>query len=268
VYLWRPGQERAQRLSSDHRSWFASWSGERIVVSRLERGGGPDTARTVLVDPDTGAQEMARLAGAWLPAVDPSGRFAVAWRGTLGGADAQVRPRSGGLVLVDWTMVDPRASGAAPIAARVAALAMPGAGLHGQTALAGVAGSVDRSGGPWLEGIEAGSGDAPAALDWHIDWAATDTTFGYWVADVRGASWGRLTVLRVLADDRRIDRSGSLLGPTLARRTFTLGEERIAWVAPAEEGADGELRVRTWGAPGEGDVRVRDLRIREGIPAF
>ena len=59
-----------------------------------------------------------------------------------------------------------------------------------------------------------------------------------------------------------------LLGPTLARRSFSLGEERIAWVAPADEGADGELHVRTWGRPGEGGLRIRDIRVRDGIPAF
>ena len=88
------------------------------------------------------------------------------------------------------------------------------------------------------------------------------------MADAHGASWGRLTVLHVVPETGRIDRATTLLGPTLARRSFTLGEERIAWVAPADEGADGELRVRTWGLPGEGSLRIRDIRLRNGIPAF
>jgi hypothetical protein len=112
------------------------------------------------------------------------------------------------------------------------------------------------------------AGHGPAALDWQVRWATSDTTFGYWVADAHGASWGRLTVLRVVPETGRIDRATVLLGPTLARRSFTLGEERIAWVAPADEGAEGEIRVRTWGLPGEGNLRLRDIRLRDGIPAF
>ena len=88
------------------------------------------------------------------------------------------------------------------------------------------------------------------------------------MADARGASWGRLTVLRVEPGSRRIDRATPLLGPTLARRSFTLGDDRIAWVAPADEGADGELHVRTWGDPGEGSLRFRGIRLRDGVPAF
>jgi len=260
IYLWRPGQDRARRLTTDHGSWFASWSGGRVVVSRLERGGGRQVADTVLVDPADGAEEVAHLLNAWLPSVDPSGRFAVAWRGTLTGGLAQVRPRSGGLSLVDWQVVDPGASsGATPLAML---------GPAGPRRATGPAPAPARAPSAWLESIEPGSRDAPAALDWEVQWATSGTTFGYWLADARGASWGRLTVLRVLPDARRIDRDATLLGPTLARRSFSLGEERIAWVAPADEGADGELHVRTWGGPGEGSIRIRDIRLRDGIPAF
>ena len=217
---------------------------------------------TVLVDPTGRSEQIVRLANAWLPSVDPSGRFAVAWRGTLTGGIAQVRPRSGGLALIDWQLVDP----GAPSDVVVEPLAM--LGLSASRRAAGQVRGEARGPSPWLESIEPGTRDAPAALDWQVRWASSGTTFGYWVADARGASWGRLTVLRVLPDSRRIDRGGTLLGPTLARRSFSLGQERIAWVAPAEEGADGELRVRTWGDPGEGSLRIRDFRLRDGIPAF
>ncbi|MBA3851487.1 MAG: hypothetical protein H0X59_03865, partial [Chloroflexi bacterium] len=56
--------------------------------------------------------------------------------------------------------------------------------------------------------------------------------------------------------------------PTLARRSFTLGRDRVAWVAPSEERADGELRLRTWGSPGFGSLRIRQFDVSTGLPAF
>jgi hypothetical protein len=121
---------------------------------------------------------------------------------------------------------------------------------------------------PWIEAVEVTPGSAPPALDWQVRWSPEGGAFGYWVADAEGASWGRLTVLRISSASGRIDRGATLLGPTLARRSFTLGADRVAWVAPADDGPDEELRVRTWGAPGENDLRIRDLRLRDAIPAF
>jgi hypothetical protein len=295
VYVWRPGELRAHRLTTDHRSWFASWSGDRIVLSRLVRDGRRGVADTVLVDPQDGREQLARLTGAWLPSVDPSGRFAVAWRGTVGGGDAQVGPRSGGLALVDWTQVDPEASGrplpaepptaeagsgragrTGPVAASdpsaAPVLAYASGPFRARSATRSVTAAAlpkgDRPARAWLETIESGTRATPAALDWQVHWARSGLTFGYWMADARGASWGNLTVLRVSPETGRLDRERTLLGPTLARRSFSLGEDRIAWVAPADEGADGELRVRTWGRPGEGTLRIRDIPLRHGIPAF
>jgi hypothetical protein len=316
VYIWRPGQERAHRLTSDHASWFASWSASRVVLSRTDRLASRVTAETVLVDPADGTEQVTALSGAWLPSVDPSGQFAVAWRGTLAAAGALIRPRTGGLALIDWSTVDPDAAPSGPGVgtrlpdARPAGVALAlrgpssvGFGAGGQrAATAATVPDRDRMGalsraaaGPavgtardrtrarpgsaampadgrvalgWLESVEDGVDAEPLAVDWQVRWATTGTTFGYWVTDARGASWGRLTVLRVLPATRRIDRSIVLLGPTVARRSFTLGDERVAWVAPAEEGADGELRVRTWGDSGEGDLRLREIRLRNGIPAF
>jgi hypothetical protein len=263
IYLWQPGDARARRVTTDHRSWFASWSGTRVVLSRMPRGQGREQADTVLLDPADGRETAAAIRGAWLPSVDPSGRFAVAWHGTLTGGLAAVRPRSGGLALIDWTLVDPAAA-TDRIVAKPLAMRAPGDTKRTGRAVR----SAGAKPSPWLETIEPATGDGPAALDWQVRWATSDTTFGYWVADAHGASWGRLTVLRVVPETRSIDRAGALLGPTLARRSFTLGEERIAWVAPADEGADGELRVRVWGLGGEGSVRLRHIRLHDGIPAF
>jgi hypothetical protein len=47
-----------------------------------------------------------------------------------------------------------------------------------------------------------------------------------------------------------------------------LGEDRVAWVAPAEDRPDGELRLRTWGPRGYGSLRIREFDVSTGLPAF
>jgi hypothetical protein len=278
VYVWRSGDGRAHRVTDDRASWFASWSGSRLVVNTVRGDGARRSTTTLLVDPVTKRTQVAPIVDAWMPIVDPSGRFAVAWRGTIAGNGPTVRPRTGELTLVDWTVVDPAASGQAPLAVRTAALGHEPAGRHRARTAGGTraAGQASRRSAAlpadpdlaWLEPVESDEGDPGPVLDWQVSWADTGTTFGYWVADASGAAWGRLTVLRVLPALRRIDREAALLGPTLARRSFTLGEDRVAWVAPAAEGADGELRVRTWTESGEGSLRLAGIRLRHGIPAF
>jgi hypothetical protein len=104
-------------------------------------------------------------------------------------------------------------------------------------------------------------------LDWHVRWNTDGDAYGYWVAESRAASWGRLAIVGIDRSTGRIDRDATLLGPTLARRTFTVGQDRVAWVAPVDDQPEGELRVRTWGPNGNGTVRIRDLD-GEGVPGF
>jgi len=104
--------------------------------------------------------------------------------------------------------------------------------------------------------------------EWQIHWSADSSAFGFWVTETPGAAWGQLAVLRVDPSSSSIDRESSLLAPTLARRSFTLGRDRVAWVAPSEERADGELRLRTWGSPGFGSLRIRQFDVSTGLPAF
>jgi hypothetical protein len=43
---------------------------------------------------------------------------------------------------------------------------------------------------------------------------------------------------------------------------------RVAWVAPSNDNPDGELRVRTWGIDGTGDLVLLPARLEEVVPAF
>jgi len=109
---------------------------------------------------------------------------------------------------------------------------------------------------------------AEPVLDWQVRWSTDGAVVGYWVADAAGASWGRLVVRPVLAESAAPVVGEPLVGPTLARRTFTLGINRVAWVGASDEQPEGEVRIRTWGPGGEGGLRLPALDLREVVPAF
>ncbi len=52
----------------------------------------------------------------------------------------------------------------------------------------------------------------------------------------------------------------SLLERVQAGRSFGLGDQRVAWVAPLDAG-DGELWVSVWGSRGQGSVKLRRRRL-------
>ena len=110
VYIWRVGAAAAKALTKDHHSYFASWDGQRIVISRTSTAtagarnpsshpsGGHESATgtpagsaattatssvvatTMLLDPATGAAQRVALDDAWLPAVDPTGHWSCSGR--------------------------------------------------------------------------------------------------------------------------------------------------------------------------------------------
>jgi hypothetical protein len=123
--------------------------------------------------------------------------------------------------------------------------------------------------GPLLQSLEPERNEATdPVLDWRVAWTDDGTAFGYWIAETTGSSWGRLSVRATEGSPDGAATQGRLLGPTLARRAFTLGRDRIAWVAPVDEDPEGELRVRTWGENGDGGVRLRGIDVDQGLPGF
>ena len=118
IYTWRPGEPAARPLTKDHRSWFASWVGGRILASHTGRAVGKagtplPALETVLLDPATHETRPVDLSGAWLPSVDPTGRYVIYFKGTLERAGAGLRAVDGKLILADWRGLDPYAAGAA-----------------------------------------------------------------------------------------------------------------------------------------------------------
>lgn len=343
VYIWRPGDELAQPITSDHRSFFASWSGWRIVISRVaetavveppaaespeasaqplgspepdgsaEPGSSAEPAvaeehvavTTVVIDPVTLEERVAGASDLWLPVVGPLGNHAITWFGTLTRDGHLVRPAAGALYVVDWAAVDPWADGATPAVTgepepdetaqptpsqlpsgvsppttpRVPpndARATPGAQNSAPPTQAGSepSESVAPDPGPTTvpEGLSplepARDPQSRPVVDWQVRWTSDGSVLGYWVADTPGASWGELVVVPLDPETGALGHDTPLLAPTLARRGFSLGLSRVAWVAAGDGNPEGELRIRTWGRNGVGDIRLRPFDLREVVPTF
>ncbi len=299
IYTWHPGQPVARVLTRDHRSWFASWVGKRVLLSRTPavaaRGKAPSAspsasdssaaglvAQTVLLDPASGASRPVALERAWLPSVDPTGRFAIFFQGSLVRDGTSVRPgASGRLLMADWRALDPFApkpASGAPSGSPSARTATPSAGAP-TTAATLSSGRAAPRGGDEEEGATLpsasstpaeASDDGPFApftlatpsgyiADWLVRWSADGSAYGLWVASAPDSEAGTLLVAAPRAGPEY------LLDPTPALRAFSLGDGHVAWVAPTSAD-DGELRVAAWGAGGSGGVRVR--QVGSGTLAF
>jgi hypothetical protein len=247
VYVWQPGDDQARAVTTDHASFFASWSGKRIVASRTNQTPGKSDSIeiiTVVIDPET--LEERRVSGPemWLPVVDPQRDHAVAWHGELDVTGSLPTVLAGELYLVDWSAIDPYGT------------AVDGTDNPDEpdTQLVPVDASRDASTDP--------------VLDWHARWSTNGRVLGIWEAASQGDSWGTLRVLAFDPDSAVLKTDEPLIGPVFAKRGFTLGEDRVAWVQAPTDGTQGELHVRTWGTDGVGDLRIESITLEELVPAF
>lgn len=260
IYVWHVGYGDARPLTTDHRSVFSAWIGERILGSRAEplAGATPSASSTTvtlaaaapasgagsslpnvpgiearsvsfLLDPATGGSRIVPGDGIWRPVVDPSGRFAVYWSGTIAVDSTGVdwRPSNGTLVLARWDpsqlvavspSADPGASGAVPASASPA------------TPIALLA--------------------SPPVGDWDARWDETGTYLGVWVTNRPGGDSGLLTLHTVDLGGGTLDPAGAAFTDQPADSGFAIGDGRVAWVAP--DGTSGSVvKVYAWaGAKG------------------
>lgn len=323
LYTWRAGDVHARRVTSDQSTYFASWAGDRIVVSRptlVPQKGAPDAvrARSAVIDLDSLEERSLRQDEHWLPQVDPAEKVAVVWRGELSLESQTAASEEGALYLINWDALDPFAPSprtepkpepeptpepdtASPISSGPAGTKEPSdtmvpftpSGIPGSPAPAEGTSltSPHESASPALRSekpepsaepresnasslslepvpVEPERDPATSPVrDWQVRWSDDGSAFGFWVTETPGAAWGQLAVVR-MARDGLMDPATELLPPTLARRAFTLGLDRVAWIAPASERVDGELRLRTWGPRGYGGLRISEIEVRSGTPAF
>ncbi|MET1231783.1 MAG: zf-HC2 domain-containing protein [Candidatus Limnocylindrales bacterium] len=311
VYVWRPGDEQAHPITDDHGTLFASWSGDRIVVSRTEAetsGSGDLVAQTLVVDPGSGETRAIDLERAWLPSVDPTGRFVIYWRGRLADRGGVATPDDGRLYVADWTSLDPWAretTERSPDASTTATDAPSEPPQGGDPSLPATndTGEAAPVADPATDGstpaVPPGDVDAPPAdvaseptdapgatvapkatippfilerpravsgrtRDWVVRWSADGRAYAVWTAEPGSKTRGSLIVRSAPSGDAPT--GVSLVDRVRAGRSFGLGDQRVAWVAPLADG-EGELWVSAWGERGQGSVKLRRVDSLEAVPA-
>jgi hypothetical protein len=280
LYLWKVGSPAAEVVTSDHATFFSGWYGNRILASRVIStstgapitSGAPSTEPSAappagtsspspslaveahpvsfLFDPVTrGSQDLAGP-DIWLPSVDPSGRFATYWLGTVApdAAGTGWVPATGRLVLDGWTaplepVVTPAPAGApGPVGSPGASAGAPRAAPPGPSV--GPAGTpVDLVDGPL------------SAFDARFD--PTGIRLAVWVADSSDPMVGTLRLVVLDQAHGRIAQNLTPLPSVAALRGFSIGEGRLAWVTPpGQNGNQSVVQVLAWSADSYGQIET------------
>jgi hypothetical protein len=265
LYLWKVGDAKAHPVTSDHATFFSAWFGTRILASRVVTvpAGAPDAsgepsstpdsiespsaAPTVaieshpvsfLFDPATSMSQDLATPDVWLPSVDPSGRFAIYWLGTVvpDAAGTGWVPAIGRLVLDGWT--DPLEPGASATPATSAGPS-ESAGM-----LVGPAGTpVDLVAGPI------------SAFDARFD--PTGIRLAVWVADASDPTVGTLQLVVLDRAHGRIAPNLKPLRSVSALRGFSIDSGRLAWVSPpGQNGNQSVVQVLAWSADTYGQIET------------
>jgi hypothetical protein len=228
IYVWRVGESEATAVTSDHRSVFGSWAGDALVGSSVTIDGGASEPRAfVIEDPAAEPSFRPEVGRAWRPVVDPNGRAAVYWSGTLepAGDNAWV-PGDGSLVIGRW------AEDGAPGDAEPTPLVDDQDEERAETMIAA---------GPLTE--------------WDVRWDETGERLAVWIADPEDPTVGRLSLYVVDPFDGRIDLTDPPLLDEPALAGFSIADGRLAWASP-DDNAEGSSRVLVlaWTTDGFGQI--------------
>ncbi|HSL75434.1 MAG TPA: zf-HC2 domain-containing protein [Candidatus Limnocylindrales bacterium] len=229
VYAWRVGDERARRITQDGASYFASWSDDALVASRPDDSSAADAQpSTVSIDPGSGAE---RDAGeGWRPAIDPTGKRAIVWMGSLrrSGDGATWVPAQGVLELRGWSADGP-----------------------------------ERARGSRDERVVS---DA-APRDFDVRWDESGEWVAVWVADAADQVVGRLTLYHVDTERNQLEKVEGAPVDVPALPGFSIGDGRLAWATPRGQGGEGSrIQIAAWSktdvgivesSPGEDPVVIR-----------
>ncbi len=229
VYTWRVGDEKAQAITDDGDSYFASWAGDRLIVSRPDDASTaePD-AMSVSIDPASGDETDAGYV--WRPAVDPTSELAIVWDGRLTRArdGATWAPADGALELRTWSAEGPGPADGADLS-RVVTDAAPG--------------------------------------DFDVRWDETGEWVAVWLADRDDPVVGRLTLFHVDREQTRLEHVDGAPDDVPALPGFSIGDGRLAWATPRGQGGEGSrVQIAAWSktdvgivesSPGEDPVVIR-----------
>jgi hypothetical protein len=235
IWVWRVGDTSAHQLTTDGISVFASWDGDTVVGSRPTSDDiidGTYEPTTFTVDPVSGTTRTAIGWDVYRPVLDPKGRRAVVWAGSITASDAgtQLAPGTGRLELRTWNGSDRQGQG---------------------------------SGQGQADGQPVGNG--PVA-DFDVRWDESGSWFGVWVAEPTDPTIGRLSLYHV-GNDGSLDVPEGSPTEVPALPGFSIGEGRMAWATPPGQGGEGSrVQIVAWTddavgsvetAPGEDVVVVR-----------
>ena len=239
IYLWHVGEDAARKVTDDGHSVFGSWVGDTLVASRAIEPNSAEASpaasdlrpESFLIDAATGAPTPLPQAGsAWRPVVDPTGRRAVYWAGTLRGVDGPgYAPDAGRLVLGDWG-IEASASSASPAPT---ALASDQARVRHETTIG--AGQID---------------------DWDARWDQSGTHLAVWIPDHQNPAIGRLSLYEVSSFDGSIDLKNPLLQSRRAAAGFSISNDGLIWAEPASDpdATEGSIHLLAWTDQGVGTV--------------
>jgi hypothetical protein len=264
LYLWKVGDAKAHPVTSDHATFFSGWFGNRILASRVVTAatGAPIASAALspsptpaavgsptipveshpvsfLLDPATSVSQDLATPDVWLPSVDPLGRFATYWLGTVvpDAAGTGWVPATGRLVLDGWTT--PLESGAS---ATPTTSAGPGESPAPRVGPAGT--PVDLVVGPI------------SAFDARFD--PTGIRLAIWVADSSDPTVGTLQLVVLDWAHRRIAQDLKPLPSVAALRGFSIDSGRLAWVSPpGQNGNQSVVQVLAWSADTYGQIETR-----------
>ena len=229
VYAWRVGDDRARRITQDGASYFASWSGDTLLASRPADASARDAdASTVSIDPGSGTQQDAGRG--WRPAIDPTGKRAIVWMGSLTRSDDGTTwvPDKGVLELRSW--------------------------------------SADGPDGPRGAQDERVVSDA-APRDFDVRWDESGEWVAVWIADPADPVIGRLTLYHVDIERNELEKVEGAPVDVPALPGFSIGDGRLAWATPRGQGGEGSrIQIAAWSktdvgivesSPGEDPVVIR-----------
>lgn len=204
VFVWRVGQDRAQRVTSRHRDTLAGWYGQRILISELSQGAGADPKSVGYVsdvyDPSTGT--VSRIDRPMLlPVSDPTGKFVIYWTGTVefDAASGLWVPGAGDLHFDIWSNLtfstaslqdseSPEPTETAPTSdASPVASDLPGVEPDATAAASPIAGGTEP---PVLPVVD----KTGQVSRWTVCWDALGQHVAIWVADPGDSGVGRLSL--------------------------------------------------------------------------
>ena len=249
LYLWNVGQPVAVAVTSDHRTYFSTWLGSRILASSVKpasdsgaSGGKPGASPSAkpargeahpvsfLLDPATLIRTDIARPDLWLPVVDTTGRYAAYWSGTLlpsaDGLDWSLG--KGELVLSGWS-AGPDAA-ASPEPAEVPAL------------------------GPVGTPVTIVQGHSVA---FKAKFDPSSTRLAIWVGEELDADVGRLHLVVLDPATGAIVAGAEPLPGAPALRRFSIDVGRLAWVSPSgQDGQESSVQVLGWSGTSFGEIRT------------